>query len=106
MRHRLAPLREECDNLRLITLKQDDLDRKMRFLVEIAPHPLPNGNYFRMVCDSSQPDCFAHNLHGSLSEKRNSQQRLPDELAQNVGGGRHDSTCVRIAEETFDAQML
>src|SRR5437016_12549428 len=32
----------------------------MRFLVKIAPDPLPNRNHLRIVCNSSQPDCFAH----------------------------------------------
>src|SRR6266404_6481617 len=108
----------------------------MRFLVKVAPHPLPNRYYFRIVCNSSQPDCFAHRLHAScqrrftkpsksppclaksarqgwgtrrseaLSEERHSQQRLPDELAQNIAGWCHDSARVSIAEQAFDAQML
>src|SRR5437764_3566063 len=45
----------------------------MRFLVKIAPHPLPNRNHFRIVCDSSHPDCFAHRpprfLVGGASQK-------------------------------------
>ena len=41
-----------------------------------------------------------------ISEERHSQQRLPDELAQNVAGWRHDSARVRITEQAFDTQML
>src|SRR5947209_3366652 len=125
----------------------------MRFLVKIAPHSLPNRNHFRIVCNSSQPDCFAHSPHPSVftaffktlcvfrtrqsqpqkgadaprstrtpclraersasrpfcatfSKQRNSQKQLPDELAQNIAGRRHDSARVRIAEQAFDTQML
>ncbi len=59
-RHRIARLREERDDLRLIALKQNDLNGQMRFVVKVAPHPLPNRNHFRIVCNSSHPDCFAH----------------------------------------------
>jgi hypothetical protein len=41
-----------------------------------------------------------------ISEERHSEQRLPDELAQNVTGRRHNSARVRIAEQAFNAQML
>jgi hypothetical protein len=73
------------------------------------------------VGDSSQPDCFAHICftHGSpqvfvsgvtntfrcgllVLEERYSQQRLPDELAQNIAGWCHDCARMRITEQTFD----
>src|SRR3954453_17175420 len=66
-RQGLARLSKERDHLRLVALKEYNLNGKMRLLVEIAPHSLPNRNHFRMVCDSAYPDCLAHRCHGSLS---------------------------------------
>ena len=59
-RHGLAWLGEKREDLRLIALKQYDLNGKMRFLVKIAPHPFPNRDHFRIVCNRAEPDCFAH----------------------------------------------
>src|SRR5690242_6569961 len=42
----------------------------------------------------------------NILKERHPQQRPSDELAQNVACWRHNSTCVRVAEEAFDAQML
>src|SRR5207244_2648451 len=42
VRQRITCLREERDDLRLITLKEYDVHRQMRFVVKISPHPLPN----------------------------------------------------------------
>src|SRR5256885_16244313 len=104
----------------------------MRFIVKVAPHPFPNRNHFRIVGDSSHPYCFAHRPprfasaafdktskytpclaksarqgwgHPSLrilSEERYSQQRLADELAQNVARWCHHSARMRITEQAFD----
>src|SRR5207253_2386548 len=63
-RQGIVRLGEQRHDLRLVALlvalKEYDLNGKMRFLVKIAPHPLPNRNYFRIICNSSHPDCFAH----------------------------------------------
>src|SRR5437870_6880706 len=54
-------LREERDDLRLITLKEYDVHRQMRFVVKISPHPLPNRDHLWVVCNGSHPHCSAHN---------------------------------------------
>src|SRR5689334_10016993 len=115
-RHSLAGLGEKSCDLRLIALKQHDLNREMRFLVKIVPHSLPNRDDLRIVGNSAQPDCFAHNppprnftkniLSTGLLEERHSQKGFPDELAQNISRRRHHSPGVRIAEESLDTQML
>ena len=116
----VARLGEERHDLGLVALKENDLNGQMRFLVKVAAHSLPDRHHLRIVGNSSQPDCFAHRLSQffcppcqdipwcglDVLEERHSQQRLPDELAQNVARRRHDSARMRIAEQAFDVQML
>src|SRR5258707_406899 len=43
-------------------LQLQEVNGKNRCVMKIAPHPFPNRNDFRIVCDSSQPDYFAHGV--------------------------------------------
>ena len=54
------------EDLRLVALKEDDLDGEVRFLVKVAAHALPNRNHFWIVGNGSQPDCFSHRPPQSL----------------------------------------
>src|ERR1700730_13143347 len=93
----LARRSQQGGDLRLVALKQHDLDRDMRFLVKVASHAPPDPDPLRIICDGTYPDRPAHDCF-SPSKQRYSQDGLADEFAQDISRRRHDSACMGVTE--------
>jgi hypothetical protein len=88
--------------------------------MKVASHAFPDRDDVRIICNGPNPNrlvprpvlsnvCHfpsAFFKEVPLSEQRHSQDRPGDDLEQHVAGGCCDGTCMGIAEQTFDAQVL
>jgi len=63
-RRRVRGPGQERGNLHLIALEQHDLDRQLRFIVEVPPHAFPDRYHLWIVRDGSYPN---RSIHGCLS---------------------------------------